>query len=80
MTGMQEQRYELKYIVPESITHAVRSYVSSHLAIGRVCLPIEMTGSYKHSQHLLWTQTTFTLTTQADQGDRNRFKLRVRLL
>jgi hypothetical protein len=74
--GMQAQRYEIKYIVPESITYAVRSFVSSHLALDEFASQSKDCSYRIQSIYLdsddLYTYHAFR------QGDRNRFKLRIR--
>jgi hypothetical protein len=73
---MQAQRYELKYIVPESITHAVRSFVSSHLRLDEFA---SEANDYSYGIHSIYLDSAELHTYHAGrQGDRNRFKLRVR--
>jgi hypothetical protein len=73
---LQTQRFELKYRVPESTARAVREFVRCHLApdpfAADPCAPSYPVHSlYLDSDGLELLQSTIN-------GDRNRFKLRVR--
>jgi hypothetical protein len=73
---MQAQRYELKYIVPESVTQSVRSFVSSHLQLDAFAAKAD---DYSYSIHSIYLDSDNLHTYHAGiQGDRNRFKLRIR--
>ena len=70
------QRWELKYVIPESIALAVRQFVSSHLDLDdhgkgdpRLSYPI-------HSLYL--DSDALTLYWHTINGNKNRFKLRLR--
>ncbi len=72
----QRQRREIKYIIPEETALKVRSYLSSYLdpdenAEGKVDNSYDVQSLYLDSDKLL----TFYA---AKEGDRNRFKLRIR--
>ena len=73
---MQQQRFELKYIIKEDVTGAVRDFVSSYLEIDEygATLPnfsYPVHSLYLDSDELHLYQTTIN-------GDKNRFKLRLR--
>ena len=73
---LQQQRFELKYLVEESQTPAIRDFVSSHLelddyGVGRPNL--------SYSVHSLYLDSSDLHTHQASvNGTKNRFKLRLR--
>ena len=73
---LQQQRFELKYLVPEPVTLALRDFLSCHLelddfGVGRPNL--------SYPVHSLYLDTDDLMTHQATQnGDKNRFKLRLR--
>ncbi len=73
---MQQQRFEFKYIVKEDVARLVRDFVSSHLEIDEYgatqpnfSYPVH--SLYLDSDDLHFYQTTIN-------GDRNRYKLRLR--
>lgn len=73
---MQAQRFELKYIIPDSITLSIRDFVASYLeldpfaAVGENC---------SYANHSIYLDSASLHTYHAGlQGHRNRFKLRVR--
>lgn len=72
----QRQRREIKYIINEDIALAVRSYLSSYLdpdefAVGKP--------DHSYAVHTLYLDSNFLETYRAaNEGDRNRFKLRIR--
>ena len=73
---MQQQRFELKYIIPEDVSRAVRDFVSGYLEIDEygATLPdfsYPVHSLYLDSDDLHLYQTTIN-------GDKNRFKLRLR--
>src|SRR5438094_4911100 len=73
---MQQQRFELKYIIPEDVSRAVRDFVSGYLEIDEygATLPdfsYPVHSLYLDSDELHLYQTTIN-------GDKNRFKLRLR--
>jgi hypothetical protein len=73
---MQQQRFELKYIINEDVARAVREFVSGYLEIDEygATLPnfsYPVHSLYLDSDDLHLYQTTIN-------GDKNRFKLRLR--
>jgi hypothetical protein len=73
---MQAQRYELKYLVPGSLVEPIRSFISAYLeldgfAAGAPDLAYAIHSIYLDSARLDTFRSTIN-------GDRNRFKLRVR--
>jgi len=73
---MQQQRFELKYIIKEDVARAVRDFVSGYLEIDEygATLPnfsYPVHSLYLDSDELHLYQTTIN-------GDKNRFKLRLR--
>jgi len=73
---MQAQRFELKYIIPDSITSSIRAFVASYLELD----PFAVDGDdYSYAIHSIYLDSASLHTYHAGlQGDRNRFKLRVR--
>lgn len=73
---LQTQRLELKYIVPERIIERVRDFVRPHLVLdsfGR------SQPDRSYSVHSLYLDSkTFVLHQSTINGDRNRYKLRIR--
>ena len=72
----QRQRREIKYIITEDLALAVRSYLSSYLepdefAAGKPDNSYQVHTLYLDSNHLATYRA-------ANDGDRNRFKLRIR--
>lgn len=74
--NLQSQRLELKYLIPEPVALGIRDYVSTHLAldefgVGQPDLSYPIHSLYLDSDRLsLYWQTV--------NGDKNRYKLRVR--
>jgi SPX domain protein involved in polyphosphate accumulation len=73
---LQQQRFELKYLVAESLTPAIRDFVSCHLelddfGVGRPNLSYPVHSVYLDSDDLHTHQATIV-------GTKNRFKLRLR--
>lgn len=73
---LQQQRFELKYLVDEDLTPWIRDFVSSHLELdefgmGRPNLSYSVHSLYLDSDSLLTHQATIV-------GAKNRFKLRLR--
>ena len=73
---MQQQRFELKYLIKEDVARAVRDFVSGYLEIDEygATLPnfsYPVHSLYLDSDDLYLYQTTIN-------GDKNRFKLRLR--
>ncbi len=76
MDRYQKQRFELKYRIPTRLVVPIRQYVSSYLALdphgsGRPDLAYPVHSLYLDSPDLRLYQATVN-------GDRNRYKLRVR--
>jgi len=72
----QRQRREIKYVIHEDTARSIRSYLSSYLdpdenAVGKVDNSYDVQSLYLDSNNL----HTFYA---AKEGDRNRFKLRIR--
>jgi VTC domain len=75
-TPMQAQRFELKYIIPDSITPDIRAFVSSYLELDPFA---EGSPAFSYAIHSIYLDSENLHTYHAGiQGDRNRFKLRVR--
>lgn len=71
---MQAQRYELKFMVPESLRTAVRAYVSSYLELDSFARD-----DYSYAIHSIYLDSPNLHTYFASvNGDRNRHKLRIR--
>lgn len=73
---LQKQRYELKYIIPEAKAVAIRDFVRCYLDVdeygaGKPNLSYPVHSLYLDSDQLALYQTTIN-------GDKNRFKLRLR--
>ena len=73
---LQQQRFELKYLVEESLTPAIRDFVSCHLelddfGVGRPNFSYPVHSVYLDSDDLHTHQATIV-------GTKNRFKLRLR--
>lgn len=73
---MQLQRFELKYIIPEGKALAIREFVKSYLevdefGVGKPNFAYPVHSLYLDSDELALYQTTIN-------GDKNRFKLRLR--
>lgn len=73
---LQQQRYELKYLVPESLVLPIRDFVRSYLVVdeygrGNADFSYEIHSLYFDSAELATYQS-------ACNGDKDRFKLRMR--
>jgi SPX domain protein involved in polyphosphate accumulation len=73
---LQQQRFELKYLVPEALTHPMRDFVGSYLelddfAAGQPGLSYPIHSVYLDSDDLQTHRATLN-------GIKNRFKLRMR--
>lgn len=73
---MQAQRFELKYIIPDSITASIRAFVASYLELD----PFAAGGDdCSYANHSIYLDSGSLHTFHAGlEGHRNRFKLRVR--
>jgi hypothetical protein len=73
---MQDQRFELKYIIPDSLSPSIRAFVASYLELDPFA---EISASYSYPIHSIYMDSDSLHTYTAGQrGDRNRYKLRVR--
>ena len=73
---MQQQRFELKYLINEDVARAARDFVSSYLEIDEYGATLKdfsypVHSLYLDSESLHLYQTTIN-------GDKNRYKLRLR--
>jgi len=73
---IQQQRFELKYLILEELVQPIRDFVGSYLELDDFCLGqpdncYEIHSIYLDSQDLFTHQATLN-------GDKNRFKLRFR--
>lgn len=73
---LQLQRFEIKYLVPESIALAARDFVRSYLAMDEFGATFPQFSYPVHSLYLDSNDLTFYR--QTINGDKNRYKLRVR--
>lgn len=73
---MQQQRFELKYIIKEDVARAVRDFVSSYLEIDEYGATQPNFSYPVHSLYLDSNQLTLYQSTL--NGDKNRYKLRLR--
>lgn len=74
--NLQLQRFELKYIIREEVALAVRSFVSSYLVIDEYGAT---QSNLSYSVHSLYLDSDdLTLYWQTINGNKNRYKLRVR--
>ena len=73
---LQLQRFELKYIIKESVALAVRDFVSSHLEIDEYGATLPNLSYVVHSLYL--DASDLKLYHATINGDKNRFKLRLR--
>ncbi len=73
---MQRQRFELKYIITEEVAVAVRDFVSSYLEIDEYGATLPNSSYPVHSLYL--DSDDLCLYHTAINGDKNRFKLRLR--
>lgn len=73
---MQLQRFELKYVIPEQVALAVRDFVASYLEIDEFGATLPNLSYPVHSLYLdSYDLSTYRATIN---GDKNRFKLRLR--
>jgi len=73
---MQRQRFELKYIIKEDVALAVRDFVSSYLEIDEYGATLP---NFSYPVHSLYLDSDdLCLYRTAINGDKNRFKLRLR--
>jgi hypothetical protein len=73
---MQAQRYELKYIIPVSLKLPIRAFVASYLDLDAFA---ERAPDHAYPIHSIYLDSPGLRTYQATlNGDRNRYKLRVR--
>lgn len=72
----QQQRFELKYIIPDEVALAVRDFVSSHLEIDEFGATLPNLSYPVHSLYL--DSPDLQLYHATINGDKNRFKLRLR--
>src|SRR2546428_8999709 len=73
---MQQQRFELKYIIKEDVTGAVRDFVSSYLEIDEYGATLP---NFSYPVHSLYLDSDDLILYQRTiNGDKNRFKLRLR--
>jgi hypothetical protein len=73
---LQRQRYELKYIIPERVALQVRDYVGAYLEIDEFGATLPNFSYPVHSLYLDSDDLYIYRTTI--NGDKNRFKLRIR--
>lgn len=74
--GMQEERYELKYLIPASLKQPIRDFISSYLELDAFA---KISSDYAYTIHSVYLDSPSLRTHRATQsGDRNRFKLRIR--
>jgi hypothetical protein len=73
---MQQQRFELKYMVNKDVARAVRDFVSSYLEIDEYGATLPDFSYPVHSVYL--DSDDLTLYQRTINGDKNRFKLRLR--
>ena len=73
---LQQQRFELKYLIPEDIAPALRDFVSGYLELDEYALNRP---SLSYPVHSLYLDSADLKTYQATvNGTKNRFKLRLR--
>ena len=73
---MQQQRFELKYIIKEEVALAVRDFVSCYLEIDEYGATLP---NFSYPVHSLYLDSDdLILYQQTINGDKNRFKLRLR--
>lgn len=73
---MQRQRFELKYIIKEPVALAVRDFVSSYLEIDEYGATLP---NFSYPVHSLYLDSDeLALYQSTINGDKNRFKLRLR--
>lgn len=73
---MQLSRFELKYIIPEDVALAVRSFVASYLELDEFGATMP---NFSYPVHSLYLDSGhLDLYTRTINGDKNRYKLRLR--
>src|SRR6266571_5028038 len=73
---MQTQRFELKYLIPEATALLVRDFVRSYLAMDEFSVGRP---NYSYTVHSLYLDSDdLKLYWRTINGDKNRFKLRLR--
>ncbi len=73
---MQTRRFELKYLVGEAKAQAIRAFVQNHLEPDEYTRPDQTLGYSVRSLYM--DSPDLKLKTQTDEGNKNRFKLRIR--
>jgi SPX domain protein involved in polyphosphate accumulation len=73
---LQLQRFELKYVVPESLACAARDFVRSYLRLDEHGAGKPQFSYPVHSVYL--DSPDLALYRQTENGDKNRYKLRIR--
>lgn len=73
---MQASRFELKYVIPEDVALAARSFVASYLELDEFGATLPNLSYPVHSLYL--DSDDLTLYTRTINGDKNRYKLRLR--
>lgn len=74
--GMQACRYEFKYLVPHETAERIRDFISVYLEPDEFTDPLTGRGYPVHSLYL--DSQDLKLCRQTLQGEKNRFKLRIR--
>ncbi len=73
---LQLQRFEIKFLVPEAVALAARDFVRSYLALDEFCHDRLQFSYPVHSLYL--DSEALAFYHQTVNGDKNRFKLRLR--
>ena len=73
---LQQQRFELKYLVPESVTHRMRDFISSHLELDEYGAGWPNLSYQVHSLYL--DSDGLCIHREYVNGTKNRYKLRLR--
>ena len=73
---MQQQRFELKYLVTEGVAEGIRAYVSSYLELDEFAVGKPNNSYVIHSLYL--DSDDLRLYWGTINGTKNRFKLRLR--
>lgn len=76
MDRLQLQRFELKYLVTETVALSAREFVSSYLVLDENCVGQENYSYFNHSLYL--DSSDLRMYWDVINGNRNRYKLRVR--
>jgi len=73
---LQAQRFELKYIIPEDVALAVRDFVAGYLDVDEYAASMP---NFSYPVHSLYVDSdNLELYNSTINGDKNRFKLRLR--